>query len=265
MALVLSGGSARGYAHIGVIKVLEAHGLKPDIVVGSSAGSVVGALYASGLTASELESALAQLDRSAFTDFVVPGLGFLPGEMGFVRGDKLHHFIDARLKVHRIENFPMRFAAVATDLNSGKPIAFNAGDAGLAVVASSAVPGVITPVEIDKRRFGDGAIASPLPVGAARALGAKMVIAVDVVYPPEDAFLYSAVGVLFQAYAISSHQLKTAEAAQADLVIAPRLKSTSGQFSFADRAHLTAAGEEAARMALPRIHEMFARRGSFSN
>ena len=93
--------------------------------------------------------------------------------------------------------------------------------------------------------------------------GAKTVIAVDVVYPPEDAFLYSAVGVLFQAFAISSHQLKKTEAAQADLVIAPLLKSTSGQFSFADRAHLTAAGEEAARQALPQLRELFARRVPF--
>ena len=265
VALVLSGGSARGYAHIGVIKVLEANGLKPDLVVGTSAGSIVGALYASGLTASELESALAQLDKSAFSDFVVPGLGFLPGEMGFIRGDKLHRFIDARLKAHRIEQFPMRFAAVATDLNSGKPVAFNAGDAGLAVVASSAVPGVIAPVEVDKRRFGDGGIASPLPVDTARALGAKTVIAVDVIYPPEDTFLFSAVGVVFQAFVISSYQLKKIEAAQADLVIAPLLKSTSGQFSFADRAHLTAAGEEAARQVLPQLRELFARRGPLPN
>ena len=265
VALVLSGGSARGYAHIGVIKVLDAHGLKPDIVVGSSAGSIVGALYASGLTASELENALAQFDISVFTDFVVPGLGLLPGELGFVRGEKLHRFIDARAKVHHIQNFPMRFAAVATDLNSGKPIAFNFGDAGLAVLASSAIPGVIAPVEIDRRRYGDGQIASPLPVALARALGAAVVIAVDVTYPPEDAFLYSAIGVLFQAYAISVHQLKNTEAAQADLVITPQMKRTSGQFTFADRAHLTAAGEVAARNALPQLRALFVRRSTLAD
>ena len=261
IALVLSGGAARGFAHIGVIKVLEANGLKPDIIVGTSAGSIVGAIYASGLSALELETAIAQLDNSAFTDFVVPGLGFLPGEMGFVRGEKLHRFINAQLKTHHIQDFPIRFAAVATDLKNGKAVAFNSGDAGMAVVASCAVPGVITPVEIDKRRFGDGGITSPLPVATARALGAKTVIAVDVVYPPEDAFLYSAVGVLFQAFAISSHQLKNTEAAQADLVIVPEIQNTSGQFGFSDRTHLTAAGEAAARKALPQIREMFARRG----
>ena len=189
VALVLSGGAARGFAHIGVLKVLEAQGLRPDIIVGTSAGSMIGALYASGLTVAELDSAIADLDTSAFTDFVLPGLGFLPGEMGFIRGEKLRRFIDARLRQRHIQNFPIRFAAVATDLNTGQPVAFNSGDAGLAVVASSAIPGIIMPVEINRHRYGDGQISSPLPVAIARALGAKIVIAVDVVYPPEDAFI----------------------------------------------------------------------------
>ena len=258
MALVLSGGSARGFAHIGVIKVLEANGLKPDIIVGSSAGSIVGALYASGLTATELEAAAAQMDRAVFTDFVLPGLGFLPGELGFVRGDKLHRFVDARLKHHHIEDFPIRFAAVATELSTGKPVAFNSGDAGLAVVASSAVPGVISPLYINRKYYGDGQIASPLPVALARELGAVVVIAVDVIYPPEDAFVYSAIGVMFQAFTVSVHRLKEYEKAGADLVVAPTLRKTSGQFTFADRAHLIAAGEQAALQMLPAIRAAFA-------
>ena len=259
VALVLSGGSARGFAHVGVIKVLEAHGLKPDIIVGTSAGSIVGALYASGLTAAELEAAVAQLDSSAFTDFVLPGLGFLPGEMGFVRGEKLHRFIDARLMRHHIQDFPIRFAAVATELSTGKPVAFNSGDAGLAVVASSAIPGVIMPVQIGKNQYGDGQIASPLPVAAARALGAKVVIAVDVIYPPEDAFVYSAVGVMFQAFAVSVYRLKEYEKAGADVVIAPVIGKTQGQFTFADRQHLILVGEQSALTMLPVIRAAFAK------
>ena len=257
VALVLSGGSARGFAHIGILKVLEEQGLKPDIIVGTSAGSIVGALYASGLTVSEVESAIAQLDKSVFTDFVMPSLGFLPGEMGFVRGDKLHRFIDARLKQHHIQDFPIRFAAVATDLNTGKPVAFNSGDAGLAVVASCAVPGMIMPVEINRRRYGDGQISSPLPVSIARALGAKVVIAVDVVYPPEDAFLNSTVSVLFQAFTISVYRIKEYEAANADLLIKPDLGKTAGQMTFGDRERLIAAGEAAMREVLPVIKKLF--------
>lgn len=262
VALVLSGGSARGFAHVGVIKVLERHGLKPDLIVGTSAGSIVGALYASGLTAAELEAAVAQMDKSVFNDYVLPGLGFLPGEMGFVRGEKLHRFIDARLKTHLIEDFPIRFAAVATEFSTGKVTAFNSGDAGLAVVASSAVPGVITPVVIDRRYYGDGQVASPLPVGTARALGAMVVIAVDVVYPPQDAFLYSAVSVLFQSFAVSVHKLKEFEKAGADLVIAPTLEKTSGQFSFSDRQNLIDAGEQTALKMLSTIRDIFEKRPS---
>ena len=259
VALVLSGGSARGFAHVGVIKVLAENGLTPDIIVGTSAGSIVGALYASGLNAGELEAAVGQLDASVFTDFVLPGIGFLPGEMGFVRGDKLHRFIDARLKHHHIQDFPIRFAAVASDLATGKPIAFNAGDAGLAVLASSAVPGVITPVAVNGRQYADGQIASPLPVAAARALGARVVIAVDVTYPPDHAFVYSAFSALFQAFTVSVHHLKEYEKAAADVVIAPVIERTQGKYSFADRAHLIAAGVRAANAMLPAIRAAFAK------
>lgn len=259
VALVLSGGAARGFAHVGVLKVLEASGLTPDIIVGTSAGSIVGALYASGLNAAELEATVAQLDSSVFSDFVVPGLGFLPGELGFVRGEKLHRFIDARLKHHHIQDFPIRFAAVATDLSSGKSVAFNSGDAGLAVVASSAIPGIIMPVQIGKNQYGDGQIASPLPVAAARALGAKVVIAVDVIYPPEDAFVYSAPGVIFQAFAVSAYHLKEYEKMHADVIIVPDLPKTTGQFTFSDRQHLIDAGERAATRMLPEIRTAFAK------
>jgi NTE family protein len=257
VALVLSGGAARGFAHVGVIKVLEAQGLKPDIIVGTSAGSIVGGLYASGLTARELSEAVAQLDSSAFTDFVLPGLGFLPGEMGLVRGENLRRFLDARLKTHYIEDFPIRFAAVATELSSGKSTAFNAGDAGLAIVASSAVPGVVMPVVIDRRYYGDGQIVSPLPVETARALGAKVIIAVDVVYPPQDAFLSSAVSVLFQSLTVSIHQVKEHEKAAATLVISPALEKNAGQFTFADRERLVTAGERATLEMLPAIRAAF--------
>ena len=256
VALVLSGGAMRGFAHIGVIKVLEENGIRPDLVVGSSAGSIVGALYASGLTAAELESALGEMRTSVFRDLVLPGLGFLPGEPGFIRGEKLRIFVRDRLRHELIEDFPIRFAAVATELQTGAALAFNAGDASLAVRASSAVPGVIIPAEIGGRYYGDGQIASPLPVEAARSLGAKIVIAVDVIYPPEDALLSSALSIVFQALNISTTRLKDYESRQADLLIEPRIPATDGQFGFSASGGLIEAGERAARAALPRIREV---------
>ncbi len=258
VALVLSGGSARGFAHIGVIKALEANGLRPDLVVGTSAGSIVGALYASGLSAAQLEAAVSELDARAFTDLALPGLGLLPGAMGLVRGDSLHRFIDDRVKRHHIEDFPIRFAAIATDMSTGEAQIFNAGDVGLAVRASSAVPGFVMPLEIGKRLFGDGQLSSPIPVDAARRLGARVVIAVDVVYPPQDAAPRNAFGILFQAFTITVHRLKDVEAARADLVIVPALGRTSGQFSFGDRARLVAAGEQATLEALGQLRPLFA-------
>lgn len=260
IALVLSGGSARGFAHVGVIKVLEQNGIKPDLIVGSSAGSIVGALYASGLTATEVDSALAAMDMSLFNDVVWPRFGVLPGELGVVSGEKLRRFISDRLKRPLIQDFPIRFAAVATDLDSGAARAFNAGDASLAVKASVAVPGLMSPVPIAGRRYADGQIASPIPVQAARRLGARTVIAVDVIYPPDDSSLTNPLSVLFQAFLISTYRLREVQLRDADVVIAPEIERTSGQFGMDAREKLIEAGERAAREALPRIKEAIERR-----
>lgn len=264
VALVLSGGGARGYAHVGVIKVLEAHGLRPSLIVGSSAGSIVGALYASGFTAAELESAIGELGRGQFGDVDLFGLGVLPGSLGLIRGERLHRFVDDRVKHHLIEDFPIRFAAVATDLASGEPTIFNAGDAGLAVRASSAVPGIMAPVGINGRLYADGQISSPAPVEIARRLGARKVIVVDVIYPPEHAAPRTALGVVFQAFTIAVDRLKRLELARADAVIAPDLGRTTGQLSFGDRARIMARGEEAALAAIGTIRPLFALRYEIS-
>ena len=260
VALVLSGGSARGYAHVGVIKALEANGLRPDIVVGSSAGSVVGALYASGLGAAELEAAIGELGRSQFADVELRGFGLLPGTMGVLRGDRLHRYVDDRVKHHRIEDFPIRFAAVATDLVTGAAQILNAGDVGAAVVASSAVPGIFSPAAIGARLYIDGQLSSPVPVDAARRLGASTVIAVDVIYPTQDANPRTAIGVALQAFTITVNHLKAIELARADVVIVPPIESTTGQLSFRDRERLIAVGEKAALESIPRLRHHFARR-----
>ena len=257
VALVLSGGAARGFAHVGVIKALEANGLRPDLVVGASAGSIVGALYASGLSGPEVESAIERMNASTFADLSLPGLGLVPGSLGMFRGDELHRFIDREVRHHRIEDFPIRFAAVATDLATGSPAVFNAGDVGRAVSASSAVPGLIAPARIGSRLYGDGQMSSPVPVEAARKLGALRVIAVDVIYPPADAALTSSMRVVFQAFTIAAYRIKQFEIAMADAVIAPDLGHTSGQWSFSERRRLVAAGEDATIRALPLLRPLF--------
>ena len=247
VALVLSGGSARGFAHIGVIRVLEQAGIRPDLIVGTSAGSIVGALYASGMSVGELESAANLAGDSLLSDYSIT-----LSPLGLLRGDRLREFVNGAVKNRLIEQFQIRFAAVAADLRTGELVAFNRGDAGQAVRASSAIPGVFEPAHIGGRLYADGGLVSPLPVTTARAMGARKVIAVDVVFPPAGNAITSPLAVMFQTFLIQTYRLKELERPLADLVITPVMRS-DGQLGFADRAELMAAGEDAARAALPKI------------
>jgi len=200
---------------------------------------------------------MTKLDAWAFSDWAMPGIGFLESPLGLLKGEGLHRFVDDQARVHAIEDFPIRFGAVTTDLVTGEVVVFNSGDVGLAVHASSAVPGLLSPAKVVGRLYGDCQISSPLPVNSARLLGAKRIIAVDVIYPPADAGLTSSLRVVFQAFAISTYRLKEFEAAGADVVIAPQLPRTSGQLGFKDRQQLIAAGEQATREMLPHIRPLF--------
>ena len=257
VALVLSGGSVRGFAHIGVLQALDELGLVPDLIVGTSAGSLVGAGYAAGLNASQIEVAMRSLSWSVMSDWVVPQLGqpFLKGELGLVRGERFQRFADELVGHRPIDALPRRLAIVATELQSGVPVVFTAGNVGLAVHASSAIPGVFVPPIISGRRYIDGQVSSPLPVMAARALGADIVIAVDVTYPPEDAAITTLPDVVFQAFMIASQRLVKTELQGADLVIRPRIPS-SNQLGMEDRKKLIEAGRAATLELAERLHRI---------
>lgn len=176
VALVLGGGGARGFAHIGVIQTLEAHQIKPDLVVGTSAGALVGALYASGKTGGELHALGSRLSLEQLVDFT-------PSKQGVLDGTKIREFVNLHTKHTPIEQFPTRFAAVATELHSQKTVAFDNGEAGLAVQASSSVPNLFIAPRIPEnggKKYIDGSAAALVPSRIARALGADVVIAVDV-------------------------------------------------------------------------------------
>ena len=256
VALVLSGGAARGFAHIGVLRVLEREGLRPDLVVGSSAGAIVGAMYASGMTAGEIERAAAKIDWTVLFDFdpvraVLGGIG-----LGVVPGMRLEQFLRQHLVVP-IERLPHAFAAVAADMESGEIVPLNNGDAARAVRASCAVPGVYAPVRARGRLLADGQIVSPLPVLTARRLGAVRVIAIDVVYPPHHSGMWNPISMLFQSLIVSGWRQVLAERALADLVITPEIR-TSAQLGLASRSWLIEAGETAAQSRLPEILRLFA-------
>ena len=256
-ALVLSGGAARGFAHLGVLRVLEREGLRPDLVVGSSAGAIVGALWASGMTVAEIEKASDQLDWSVLFDFdpvraLLGGIG-----LGLVRGDRLEQFLRQYL-VKPIESFPIPFAAVATDMETAETVALNRGDAAKSVRASCAVPALYEPIRAQGRLLADGQISSPLPVPAARQLGAVNIVAVDVIYPPQHAQISNPISMLFQSLIVSGWRHLLVERAQANLVIAPEIRS-SGQLGLGSRDWIIKAGEKAAADRIVEIRQLFTR------
>lgn len=245
VALVLGGGAVRGFAHIGVIKTLEAHGIVPDMVVGTSAGSVVGALYAGGYSGFELQKIAFQLDQESVGDWVLPDRGFIKGEM-------LQNFINKALQNRPIERMNKTFAAVTTELQTGEMAVFRRGNTGMAVRASSSIPGVFQPVKIDGREYVDGGLVSPIPVRAARGMGADIVIAVDISGRPKNAKLNDTIDIFLQAFSIMGQTIGRYELAEADVVIRPQT-GTIGATEF-DQKHLAIMeGEKAALAALPLI------------
>lgn len=180
IALVLGGGGTRGYAHIGAIKALEEHGIRPDLVIGTSAGAMIGAIYASGKSPDELEKTAKNLNETKLLDFT-------PSQHGLVKGDALNNFINQQVNHKPIEQFPTRFAAIATDAHAKTAVSFRQGNAGLAVQASSSVPNLFIAPRIPKnggKKYIDGGQVALLPSSLAKSLGADMVIAVDVMTAP---------------------------------------------------------------------------------
>ena len=245
IALVLGGGAARGFAHIGVIKTLEAQGIVPDMVVGTSAGSVVGALYAGGYGGFDLQKVAFQLDQDSVGDFALP-------DRGFIKGELLQNYINKALRNRPIESLNKPFAAVATDLQSGEMVIFRRGNTGMAVRASSSVPGVFQPVSIGGREYVDGGLVSPVPVKAARGMGADIVIAVDISSKPKNARIKDTLDVLLQTFNIMGQGLGRYEMAEADVVLQP-LIGTMGATEFEQKHTAIMEGEKATLAALPLI------------
>jgi NTE family protein len=174
IGLALGGGAARGFAHIGVMRTLEAHGIVPDVIVGTSIGAVVGGCYA----ARALDT-LESWARSLTVRGVIGNLDINLTGSGLIRGNHLAHRLEQALPDIRIDDLPLRFAAIATEFNTGHEIWLTRGRLSDALRASYALPGIFPPVMIGQRWLVDGALVNPVPVSAARALGARLVIAVN--------------------------------------------------------------------------------------
>lgn len=247
LGLALGGGAARGFAHVGVIQVLEQNGIRPDLVAGTSAGSLVAALYASGMNGAELERAALSMEEATLTDWTLPING-----RGVLKGDALARYVRQAVNGRLIEQMALPLGILATDLGSGQGTLFRRGDAALAVRASSAVPGVFTPVAIAGREFVDGGLVAPVPVSQARAMGAEVVLAVDISADPEGNNASGMLQVLLQTTAIMGQSINRHELKGADVVLRPALSGV-GSADFSARQRSIAAGRAAMLAALPRL------------
>ncbi|RZL37797.1 MAG: patatin-like phospholipase family protein [Rubrivivax sp.] len=250
VGLALGGGAARGFAHIGVIQVLEENGIKVDLVAGTSAGSLIASIYASGRNGKEMQTLAEGMDEGAITDWSFP-------LRGLIRGEALARFVRDKTGGKGIEQMAVPLGIVATDLADGSAILFRSGDTGTAVRASSAVPAVFQPVKIGQREYVDGGLVSPVPVRFAREMGAQLVVAVDITSPPEKDPPMDAFRMLMQTFSIMGRSINSFELRDADVLIRPRLDGVaSGDFTARRRA--IQAGRDAALAVLPLIRQRIA-------
>ena len=242
VALVLGGGGLRGFAHLGVLRALEDAGVKPDIIVGTSAGAVVGAAYASGMTPEQIEAAARNVKLSSLMDFTF-------SFSGIMRGNNLASWVDTLSGGVPIEKFPVRFAAVATDLETGRAVLLDEGSPGRAIQASAAVPGINVPIPYRNGHLIDGGITSLIPVRFARAMGADFVIAVDIYCSGGRGDGLGALTVMHRVMHTQSCLVAQPEMAEADVLIAPTI-SVPSLSAKDDQERAIQAGYAAARAAL---------------
>ena len=251
IAVVLGAGAAKGFAHIGVLKVLETHKIPIHMIVGTSAGSLVGSFYASGLTAFQLQTLALSVERGDIVDYILP-------DNGFIQGVKLAEYVNKVLGNTPMEKLTIPFYAVAADIQNGQEVVFGRGNTGAAVRASCSVPGIFRPVRIGERVYVDGGIVSPVPVDAAKRFGADVVIAVDISSDLGSPKPENTVETILQAVSIMYSQLANLQCSRADVLLRPRVGHISSS-DFSKRHEAILEGEKSAIEALPKIYEVLDR------
>jgi NTE family protein len=251
IALVLGAGASKGFAHIGVLKVLEANQIPIHLIVGTSAGSFAGSLYAYGYDAFDLQKLSFSIERTDIVDLVFP-------DNGFIKGEKLEEYVNKMVKDTPLEKLKIPFYAVATDLQNGEEVVFGVGNTGEAVRASCSIPGIFRPVRIGERTYVDGGVVSPVAVDAARRYGADVVIAVDISSSVGGPAPQGTIDTILQSINIMYSKLSDTQLAKADVVIRPKVGYIASS-DFSKRHEAILEGERAATEALPRVKEIIDR------
>jgi len=245
IALVLGAGSSKGFAHIGVIKILESNKVPIHMIVGTSVGSVVGSLYAYGYDAFQLQKLSFSIEKGDIVDLTIP-------DNGFIKGEKLEEFVNKIVKNTPIEKLKIPFYAVAADVQSGQEVAFGRGNTGMAVRASCSIPGVFRPVKIGEKMYVDGGVVSPVAVDVAKQFGADIVIAVDISAGAERTFPENTIETILRSFDIMYSKLASIQISKADVVIKPKVGHI-GAADFSKRHEAVMEGEKAALEALPQV------------
>lgn len=253
VALVLGGGSAKGFAHIGVIRVLEQEKIPIHMIVGTSVGSLIGGIYASRPDSFQLEWIAFKIDKNDILDFSI-----IYSKLGPAQGTKLESFIDQTVAVKKIEDTKIPFYPIATDLNTGETIILEKGSISKAIRASSAIPGIFVPVTFGNRLLVDGGVTNSTPCDIARSKGADIVIAVNLLKDIKEYNINSLVDIIGQSVNIMMHQSNIGKLKFADIVIEPDTKGVS-IFDFSQKKHLMEEGIKAAKTAMPKIREALAK------
>jgi len=251
IAVVLGAGAARGFAHIGVLKVMEAHKVPIDILVGTSAGSLVGSIYAAGFNAFQIQKIAMNLQKDEVIDYILP-------DNGFIRGEKLENFVNKTVNRLPLEKMRIPLRVVATDIRTGEEAVFATGNTGWAVRASCSVPGVFKPVQIGKKTYVDGGVVSPVAVNAARQAGADVVIAVDISVGLSSSTPQGTIDTILQAIDIMHARISEIQLRNADIIIKPKVGHI-GAADFEKRDEAILEGEKAAAQAMPQIQQILAR------
>lgn len=260
VALVLSGGGARALAHAGVIEVLEENHIPIDFIVGSSAGSLIGALYADEPDAQQLRKKIIALNKWDLLDVhLASGVKMLWQLRGPVEGNALRYFLQQNMKAHNFHHLKIPLAVVTTDIHRGEAFVIRSGPLVPAVHASSAVPMVFSPVRMYGRTLVDGGVASPVPVEIAQRYAPKIIIAVDIGTSPDYGPVKNAYQLGVRSLHIAYYKLAYWQNLQADILIHPAIDEF-GMFDDHANEDMYEAGREAALAAIPEIKRLLAER-----
>ena len=249
VALVLGGGAARGFAHVGVIRVLEREKIPIDLIVGTSVGSLVGAIYADKKNSFELEWIAFSLEERDLFDYT-----FISPTQGFVRGERLEDFVLKKVTAREIQQLKIPLGVVATDIQNGEPVVLQTGSVARAIRASSAIPGIFIPVRYQGKLLVDGGVLDNVPVDVARKMGAQVVIAVNLDGGRKATQVNNIFDAIVQSLHLMAKESTEARLREADVVIQP-VVSEIGPLDFSRKKELLTLGIQAAEQALPQIRQ----------